>query len=177
MNHANAQEEETRIFSAKEHLVMCAASNVIMASIMADDPLGKLIRDDANRYAKLSQSVGADLEELKDAVTKMENAYKRGSLSSDLITDAVENCLNVDLQSMYKLCAAANAVLSSQMKNDLLGNIIRSEVSRHTEMAQQLGVTRAEIEEDISGYLKEFNAGQISWGEISDYAESCQSYR
>ena len=79
----------------------------------------------------------------------------------------------VEPKAIYALCAAANAILSSQGDGGLLDEIIQSEARRHATAARQMGASQEDIEQVVRAMGRQYNVGAISWDEIADLAYQC----
>lgn len=88
-------------------------------------------------------------------------------------TSTAEESAQSELTAFHAACAAANAVLSSQGGDGILDEIIRSEVRRHTEAARLLGATDDDLKQFIEMMFAEYNAGRLSWEEITEFAYQC----
>ena len=65
-------------------------------------------------------------------------------------------------KEFYSLCATSNSILSTQMDDDVLGQIVRSETQRHADAARHLGVSDDELIETIRHYKDAYNNGEKS---------------
>lgn len=76
----------------------------------------------------------------------------------------------VEPKAVYALCAAANAILSSQGDGVLLDEIIQSEAIRHATAARKMGAAQVDIEQVVRAMARQYNVGEITWDEIADLA-------
>jgi len=81
----------------------------------------------------------------------------------------------VQQREAHAVCAAANAILSSQMEAGMMREVVASEASRHADAARRLGVSDADLEQLIRSIGDAYNQGTLSWAEISELGEECTS--
>jgi hypothetical protein len=98
------------------------------------------------------------------------------SLLNTSVVFAENNPAN-EPKAIHALCAAANAILASQGEEGLMDEIIRYEARRHAEAARKLGATDQDIEQFVQTMAQEYNAGRMTWDEISDLAYKCTELR
>lgn len=81
-----------------------------------------------------------------------------------------------DPKAVHALCAAANAILASQGDGGLLDQVIRSEAKRHADAARHLGATNKDLQQFVQALGLQYNAGEITWSEITDLAQGCVEF-
>lgn len=79
----------------------------------------------------------------------------------------------VQQHEAHAVCAAANAILSSQMEDGMMRDVVTSEAQRHADAARNFGVSDAELEQLLRAIGDAYNQGSLSWQEIADLGEDC----
>lgn len=150
---------------------MCAASNAILSTRMDDDLFGKVISAEAAKHSEKAREAGATQEELENMVYSVGNAYNKGTMTWDQITDFAQGCATTDIGDAYSLCAATYIALSESLNGGPLGLAAKTEAARYTESALDSGVTRQDLAQKILDFQESYTTD-----ELIEYSKTCDDY-
>ena len=76
-------------------------------------------------------------------------------------------------KSQHTLCAAANAIVSTQMGDGIMADLFQESARVHAERARSLGATDTDLQDFIKAIQLSYNSGETTWDEIVDLTEAC----
>jgi hypothetical protein len=79
----------------------------------------------------------------------------------------------LDRKALHAMCAAANAILATQMEPGMLADVVKNEARRHADAAKKWGATDTDLRQFVKATQLAYNDGRMSWAEIADLGESC----
>ena len=79
----------------------------------------------------------------------------------------------LDEKGAHALCAAANAIVSTQMGNGIMAENFMESAQKHAERARSLGATDTDLQELLKAIQLSYNSGETTWDKIVDLTDTC----